>query len=179
MCTDSIEEGSQFFNRIARFLIKSAVIFGAAWSSLSISSAEEYTLDYPLELRMDRAGFAGVSARIITIQPDGTWSEEHYLVVEPGEGLDRQKRTKHREGALRQEKLQELSTQLKKPELQLSPKTEKREGPISDEWQVTVSYGPDRVTLAPTQNDDGARVSSDPATELVEAIKLMVSQPDE
>lgn len=151
----------------------------AQWPIRTGPRLEVYVLEHALELREEISGFAGVSLKIVKIEPDGSWRERHYLVVEPGEDLDRQKRTKNDEGKVSQSKLRDLEARLSMPELGLLPGTEPKKSLGSSESQVSISYGPHVLVPGSGGRAPGLEAGNDPFAQLAEAMERAISTKDQ
>lgn len=173
------ESKARRFRLAAIALIALAVAPLLAWVASNDANAEDSELQRPIELREERSGFAGVSLSLVTIQPDGTWSEDQYLIVEPDLGLDAQKRTRHREGVLSEETLQELSDQVDALQMPLSLGDVESAPHPHGEPQISVTYGPRTMLLAPGVQSSVSSVDLERGHALAEAIKRAVAEAGE
>ena len=140
--------------------------------------AEKEVLDHTLKLREDRSGFAGVSVKVITIEPDGTWLEEHYLITEPGKSLEHQKRTKTPPGSgtLYRKDLDELKESLISAEFATLEGAQDNKDLGSSETQITISYGQHVVSGILSNQDDNYRNAIEQLKKFADSISLAIKE---
>jgi len=156
-----------------------AALLGVQISFASIARAENEVLEHALELRQDQSGFAGVSVKLITIEPDGSWLEEHYLITDPSRNLKDQKRTKHDGGKLSKSEIEGLKARLESAEFKTLGSGPVKENLGSSESQVSISYGPRKISRISSSFDNKSGATTDHILELAKSIQESISKQTE
>ena len=142
-----------------------------------VAHEENDVLEHSLVLREDLSGFAGISVKVITLEPDGSWLEEHYLITEPGKELENQKRTKHEGGKLSHDELEEVRARLKAVQFQtLTGETEDNENIGYGGERITISYGTHEVSRFRSATKETVEATNDQLLELANSIMSAVAK---
>ena len=153
-----------------------ATLLGVQIFFTSVVRAENEVLEHTLTLRQDQSGFAGVSVKVIAIEPNGDWLEEHYLISNPGKSLKEQRRTKHNSGTLSESDVEGLKSRLESAQLETLESGQVKESLGSSESQITISYGPHVVARSSLSFDNKSGAMVDQLMELAKSIEESISK---